>query len=448
MLDASPQHGYALFKTIQTDLRDVCHIGMNRLYALLDDMEAQGLTEGRARARRLRPTRTTYQLTPKGRQIYDSLVEAPCLTMREMRVDFPPKLYLARQRGPQDVATLINIQREACQRELKRMMAQMQASRHESEFLPVIYDFRVGQIKAGLAWLDKCKARLVGHTLAPSWSNITFAARPTSDDRRTRPRGCAAHEGALFLLMAGLLLLLVLLPLLAIALRALPTLQEALSGEEAQAAMRLTVLTSTIALVVIVVLGTPTAWLIARRQIRGWKVIDAILDLPVVLPPSVAGIGLLMAFGRRGLLGPVLAPFGIELAFTTTAVIIAQVFVATPLFIRAAVIGLRRIDEDMESVAMVEGASPWQVFRFVTLPLSATALLTGGVLAWARALGEFGATILFAGNLVGRTQTMSLAIYINFQSNAESCSGAGIRAGVVLVLLGTADGAQAGALHR
>jgi molybdate transport system permease protein len=149
-------------------------------------------------------------------------------------------------------------------------------------------------------------------------------------------------------------------------------------------------------------------------------VIDAVLDLPVVLPPSVAGIGFLMAFGRRGLLGPILLPFGIELAFTTTAVIIAQVFVATPLFIRAAVIGLRRIDEDMESVAMVEGASPWQVFRYVTLPLSATALLTGGVLAWARALGEFGATILFAGNLVGRTQTMSLAIYINFQSNTEA----------------------------
>ena len=225
---------------------------------------------------------------------------------------------------------------------------------------------------------------------------------------------------AIFIIFTGVLLLLVLLPIIAIAARAVPTLQEALAGDEARTAMQLTLVTSSIALVVIVVLGTPAAWLIARRQIRGWRVIDAILDLPVVLPPSVAGIGLLMAFGRRGLLGSVLAPLGIELAFTTTAVIIAQVFVATPLYIRAAVIGLRRIDEDMESVAMVEGASPWQVFRFVTLPLSATALITGGVLAWARALGEFGATILFAGNLVGRTQTMALAIYINFQSNAEA----------------------------
>jgi molybdate transport system permease protein len=238
-----------------------------------------------------------------------------------------------------------------------------------------------------------------------------------SSSPATRLRGSTR---ALFLLLAGLLLLLVLLPLAAITIGAWPTLATALAGEEAQAAMRLTAITSGIALVVIIVLGTPAAWLIARRQIPGWRFIDAILDLPVVLPPSVAGIGLLMAFGRRGLLGPVLAPLGIELAFTTVAVIIAQVFVAAPLYIRAAVIGLRRIDEDMESVAMVEGASPWQVIRFVTLPLSASALLTGAVLAWARALGEFGATILFAGNLVGRTQTMSLAIYINFQSDTQA----------------------------
>lgn len=249
-----------------------------------------------------------------------------------------------------------------------------------------------------------------------------------SSSPATRLRG---GPRVLFLLMAGVLLLLVLLPLIAIAARAIPTLQNALAGEEAIEAMRLTLLTSGVALLIIIALGTPTAWLIARRQIRGWKVIDALLDLPVVLPPSVAGIGLLMAFGRRGLVGPLLLPFGIELAFTTTAVIIAQVFVAAPLYIRAAVIGLRRVDDDMESVAMVEGASAWQVFRFVTLPLSATALLTGSVLAWARALGEFGATILFAGNLVGRTQTMALAIYINFQNDTE----AALALAFVLVLI-------------
>jgi molybdate transport system permease protein len=222
----------------------------------------------------------------------------------------------------------------------------------------------------------------------------------------------------LFLGAAAILMLLVALPLVAIAVRAAPTLLEALGTEDAGAAIRLTALTSLLAVLIIALLGTPTAWLIARRQVKGWRWIDAFLDLPIVLPPAVAGIGLLFAFGRRGLLGPALSSLGVELAFTTAAVVIAQVFVATPLYIRAAVIGLRRIDEDMESVAMVEGASAWQVLRYVTLPLSATALLTGGVLAWARALGEFGATILFAGNIVGRTQTMSLAIYINFQSDA------------------------------
>jgi molybdate transport system permease protein len=178
------------------------------------------------------------------------------------------------------------------------------------------------------------------------------------------------------------LLLLVALPLMAIAIRSAPTFWAAMGAAEVGEAIRLTALTSGTALLIIVVLGTPAAWLIARRQIRGWKVIDATLDLPVVLPPSVAGIGLLIAFGRTGVVGTYLNELGIQLAFTTAAVVIAQVFVATPLFIRAAVIGLRRVDEDMESVAMVEGASPWQVFRFVTLPISATALMTGGPWPW------------------------------------------------------------------
>ncbi len=219
---------------------------------------------------------------------------------------------------------------------------------------------------------------------------------------------------------AFVLLLLVTLPLAAIALRSAPTFWPAVGTYEAGQAIRLTALTSVLALAVIVLLGTPAAWLIARRQIRGWKILDAVLDLPVVLPPSVAGIGLLIAFGRNGLIGAFLNELGIQLAFSTAAVVVAQVFVSAPLYVRAAVIGMRRIDEDMESVAMVEGANAWQIFRFVTLPLSAPALITGGVLAWARALGEFGATILFAGNLVGRTQTMALAIYVEFQNNIDA----------------------------
>lgn len=245
--------------------------------------------------------------------------------------------------------------------------------------------------------------------------NMSFAHRI-----RRKP---ATLRGAPKLLLIGatlLLLLLITLPLMAIALRSAPTFWLAVGASEVGQAIRLTALTSGLALVVIVLLGTPAAWLIARRQVRGWKILDAVLDLPVVLPPSVAGIGLLIAFGRNGLIGAFLDEVGIQIAFSSAAVVIAQVFVSAPLYIRAAVIGMRRIDEDMESVAMVEGASTWQVFRFVTLPLSAPALATGGVLAWARALGEFGATILFAGNLVGRTQTMALAIYVEFQNNIDA----------------------------
>jgi len=245
------------------------------------------------------------------------------------------------------------------------------------------------------------------------------ANTPIDRGARTSPIRLRGWPRVVVLTVAATLMLLVTLPLAAIAVRAAPTLADALAQEDVGTTLQLTAWTSAAAVGVIVVLGTPTAWLIARRQIRGWRVLDAWLELPVVLPPSVAGIGLLFAFGRRGLLGPLLSTLGIELAFTTAAVIMAQVFVAAPLYIRAAVIGLRRIDEDMESIAMVEGASTWQVVRFVTLPLSASALISGAALAWARALGEFGATILFAGNFVGRTQTMSLAIYINFQSDAD-----------------------------
>ncbi len=243
---------------------------------------------------------------------------------------------------------------------------------------------------------------------------------PAAHKAMRKPTDLRGVPKALLLSTTILLFLLVTLPLAAIALRSAPTFWTAVGASDVGQAIRLTALTSGLALLVIVVLGTPAAWLIARRQIRGWKFLDAVFDLPVVLPPSVAGIGLLIAFGRNGLIGAYLNELGIQLAFSTAAVVIAQVFVAAPLYIRAAVIGLRRIDEDMESVAMVEGANSWQVFRFITLPLSASALITGGVLAWARALGEFGATILFAGNLVGRTQTMALAIYVEFQNNIDA----------------------------
>jgi len=136
-----------------------------------------------------------------------------------------------------------------------------------------------------------------------------------------------------------------------------------------------------------------------------------------VLPPAVAGVALLMAFGRRGLFGPLLATAGISLPFTFAAVVLAQTFVAAPFYVKAAAIGFAGIDPEFRQAAALDGASRWQIFRFITLPLSWRALISGSVMTWARALGEFGATILFAGNFQGSTQTMPLAIYVGFETD-------------------------------
>jgi molybdate transport system permease protein len=151
----------------------------------------------------------------------------------------------------------------------------------------------------------------------------------------------------------------------------------------------------------------------------------------MVLPPSVAGIALLVAFGRRGLLGRYLADAGVELAFTQAAVVLAQTFVAAPFYIKAAIAGFAGVDRDLEQAAQIDGAGPWQVLRHITLPLAATALIGGAVMTWARALGEFGATIIFAGNFPGRTQTMPLAIYIGFELDLD------IALTLAVILLGT-----------
>ena len=155
------------------------------------------------------------------------------------------------------------------------------------------------------------------------------------------------------------------------------------------------------------------------------------IDLPIVLPPSVAGLALLIAFGRRGLFGSTLNLFGISLPFTTTAVVLAQTFVAAPLFVRAARIGFTEIDKQLEEAAQVEGANQWQLFQEVMFPLAGRALLTGAILTWTRALGEFGATILFAGNLEGVTQTMPMAIYLGFERNI----GVALTLSVVLIFV-------------
>jgi molybdate transport system permease protein len=226
------------------------------------------------------------------------------------------------------------------------------------------------------------------------------------------PRGSLGWAGWLSLPFIAFLAL----PLLALAARApVDQLWTNLGKREVIQAMTLSLATSSVATALTMVFGTPVAYLLARRPFRLKRLLDTLIDLPTVLPPSVAGVALLVAFGRRGLLGPELDALGINLPFTQAAVVIAQMFVAASLYVKAAAVGFAAIDPELEQAAALDGASPWAAFRFVTVPLTATALLTGAVLTWARALGEFGATIIFAGNFPGRTQTMPLAIYIGFE---------------------------------
>ena len=192
-----------------------------------------------------------------------------------------------------------------------------------------------------------------------------------------------------------------------------------LTSPIAAQAIRLSLQTTSITALLVVLLGTPVAYLLARRDFPLRRVVDTLIDLPTVLPPAVAGLGLLMVFGRRGWLGAPLELFGIEIAFTSVAVVLAQLFIASPFYVRTAVSGFASIESELEQAASLDGASQWQVFRFITLPLVRVTLLSGLVMAWARALGDFGATIIFAGNFPGRTQTMPLAIYLGFEMDLD-----------------------------
>jgi molybdate transport system permease protein len=159
---------------------------------------------------------------------------------------------------------------------------------------------------------------------------------------------------------------------------------------------------------------------LARYQFMGKRLLETLLDLPIVLPPTVAGVALLLTFGRRGFIGSYLNDLGITIAFTTTAVVLAQLFVASPLYIRSMRAAFANISERLEGAALTLGASRTQTFWRVTLPLTLPYFLEGVVLSWARALGEFGATIVFAGSLQGRTQTMPLAIYAALEQDLNT----------------------------
>lgn len=199
----------------------------------------------------------------------------------------------------------------------------------------------------------------------------------------------------------------------------------------ALSALRLSLLTSSLSTLLVVAAGLPLAYILARWKFHGKTALELLVDLPVVLPPSVAGLALLIAFGRQGVFGQWLAPLGISLAFSTAAVVMAQTFVSAPLFVRSVKVGFAEIDPQMEEAAFVEGANELQLFRFIMLPLAWRSLLTGSILTWARALGEFGATLMFAGNLIGKTQTMPLAIYLGLESGL----GVALALSVMLVMV-------------
>jgi molybdate transport system permease protein len=225
---------------------------------------------------------------------------------------------------------------------------------------------------------------------------------------------------ATMILATALACTFLLLPLVALFLRTSPgALLEALGSPPAREALVLSLKTSAIAHVLILGIGTPVAYLLGTRVFRGRRILVALLELPLVLPPAVAGLALLAAFGRLGLLGGPLDRLGVQLAFTEAAVVMAIVFVASPFYIRQAIATFEGLDAEVIAAARALGARPWHVFSRIALPLSLRGLGAGSALAWARGLGEFGATIMFAGSFPGVTRTLPLAIYAEFDRNLD-----------------------------
>jgi molybdate transport system permease protein len=265
----------------------------------------------------------------------------------------------------------------------------------------------------------------------------------TADVRtRVHPIGVARRRWLAILTgsMTAILLGFVLLPILAIFVRLPPgDLVRQLDSPVARQALAISVFTSTIALVVIVVVGTPVAYVLSRARWRGATAVTTVLELPLVLPPAVAGLALLMTLGRYGLLGGALRAFGIELSFTTAAVVLALIFVSLPFHVRQAFAAFRAVDPELLGAARTLGAGPVRTFVRVAVPLAGQGLTAGAALAWARALGEFGATLLFAGNIQGITQTLPLAVYQNLYDLPVALSMAAL---LIVVSAGLLVGAK------
>ncbi|MCP2357864.1 molybdate transport system permease protein [Nonomuraea thailandensis] len=220
--------------------------------------------------------------------------------------------------------------------------------------------------------------------------------------------------------LAGLAFLV--LPLAGLLVRApWSTLPQRLAEPHVLEALRLSLVTATVATAACLLLGVPLAWLLARVEFPGRRVVRALVTVPLVLPPVVGGVALLLVLGRRGLAGQWLeSSFGITLPFTTAGVVVAEAFVAMPFLVISVEGALRGADQRFEEAAATLGASRWTVFRRVTLPMVMPGVVAGAVLCWARALGEFGATITFAGNFPGTTRTMPLAVYLALETDPEA----------------------------
>jgi molybdate transport system permease protein len=261
-------------------------------------------------------------------------------------------------------------------------------------------------------------------------------AQPMSAARRSlleRFRQSLTFGSILLTLVGTIALLFLTLPLVALFVRSIANRAwEGLPETAIPDAIWLSFISTTLTVVVTVLFGTPLAFILARRRFPFKRLISVLVELPIVLPPAVAGLALLITFGRRGLFGPLLNQFEITIPFTITAVVMAQTFVAAPFYIRSAQLGFQSVSKEIEEAARVDGAGGFSLFWWVTLPLSSRTLAAGLILCWARALGEFGATILFAGSLQGRTQTMPLLIYNVIERDIDAAIWTG------LILIATA----------
>ena len=241
---------------------------------------------------------------------------------------------------------------------------------------------------------------------------------------------------AVLWLAAGIALAFLLLPIAALFLRVAPAdVVDALGSDVAHDALVVTLETTLSAQALILLVGTPAAYLIATRRFRGRSFVITLVELPLVLPPAVAGIGLLAAFGRLGLLGSTLDTLGVSIAFTKVAVVLAVVFVAGPFYLRPAIAAFEGVSPDLGDAARTLGAGQWRTFSRVALPLAGGGLAAGAALAFARGIGEFGATIMFAGSLQGVTQTLSLAIYEQFDVDFDTAIAIGVELVAVSALL-------------